>query len=266
VALFVISGVPASGKTTVAQLLASRRDRAVCVAGDAIRAMVVTGRADMRPGAGEAELGQLLLRYRGALAVASVYLDAGFDVVFEDVIIGPVLREFLTLVPVPEIHLVFLDPDATALAERDRGRAKTAYGECWDVRELSDVLRLETARLGLWLDSTELSAGQTVDRILGDREASLVLVSRPLAPPSPQFTARRERKSPPPFWKTRQIQNESGLRVSRKPPPIGGPGVVPRGVQLTRAPDTMAVFAIGRASQCSWMMTPRMLRPAIMSS
>jgi predicted kinase len=186
VTLFVISGVPAAGKTTVAGLLAGRLGRAVCVPGDAIRAMVVTGRADMRPDAGEAELCQLLLRYEGALAVASVYLNAGFDVVVEDVIIGPVLRKFLALVPVPEVHLVFLDPNARALAERDRARPKTAYGERWDIGELRDVLRLETARLGLWLDSTGLSAEQTVDRILDDREASLVLLSRPAAPDAPR--------------------------------------------------------------------------------
>jgi hypothetical protein len=185
VPLFVISGVPASGKTTVSRLLASRLDRAVCVPGDAIRAMVVTGRADMRPDAGEAELRQLLLRYQGALAVAAVYLDAEFDVVVEDVIIGPMLSKFLELVPVPEVHLVFLDPSAKAVANRDRGRSKTAYGDHWDVGELRNVLREETARLGLWLDSTELSAEQTADRILGDLSASLVQLTRPLRSPEP---------------------------------------------------------------------------------
>ena len=184
--LFVISGVPAAGKTTVARLLAGRLDRAVCVPGDAIRAMVVTGRADMRPDAGQAELCQLLLRYQGALAVASVYLNAGFDVIVEDVIIGPVLRDFLALVPVPEAHLVFLDPCATMVAERDRSRQKTGYGGHWSVGQLRDVLRLETARLGLWLDTTDLSAEQAVDRILGDPGASLVRLTRPSAPAAPQ--------------------------------------------------------------------------------
>ena len=182
--LFVISGVPASGKTTVSLLLASRLDRAVCVPGDAIREMVVSGRADMRPDAGEAELRQLLLRYRGALAVAAVYLDAGFDVVVEDVIIGPMLPKFLELVPVPEVHLVFLDPGAATVADRDRGRSKTGYGGHWNVGTLHDVLRLETARLGLWLDSAELSAEQTADRILGNLGASLVQLSQSAARPS----------------------------------------------------------------------------------
>lgn len=185
-ALFVISGVPASGKTTVSRLLAGRLDRSVCVPGDAIREMVVSGRADMRPDAGEAELHQLLLRYQGALAVAAVYLDAGFDAVVEDVIIGPMLPRFLALVPLPELHLVFLNPCATAVADRDRGRSKTGYGGHWDAGALRDVLLLETDRLGLWLDSTSLSAEQTVDRILGDLGASLVRLTRPSSPPASQ--------------------------------------------------------------------------------
>jgi hypothetical protein len=138
--------------------------------------MMITGRAGAGhdPG-GEAQLRQLLLRYQGALALASVYLHAGFDVILEDVIIGPVLRNFLALVPVTELHLVFLDPDAPAVAERDRHRNKTAYADGrWNVDELRGVLRGHTSKLGLWLDSTELSADQTVDRILADLDTSLV--------------------------------------------------------------------------------------------
>jgi uridine kinase len=37
VALFVISGVSAAGKSTVARLLAGRFERGVCVPGDAIQ-------------------------------------------------------------------------------------------------------------------------------------------------------------------------------------------------------------------------------------
>jgi cytidylate kinase len=192
VALFVISGIPAAGKSTVARLLASRLERSVYVPGDTIRAMVVSGRAEMVPGAGDPELRQLLLRYEGALALAAVYLGAGFDVIVEDVIIGQVLRGFLPLVPVPEMHLVFLDPSGEAVAERDRDRTKTAYGERWNVRQLRDVLHLETARIGLWLDSSELTAEETVDRILNDLDASRVMPSRLSA-----SAARRRRFGPP---------------------------------------------------------------------
>jgi predicted kinase len=180
VALFVISGVSAAGKSTVARLLAGRFERGVFVSGDAIQAMVVSGSIDMRPEAGDSALRQLVLRYAGALAVASVYLKDGFDVVVEDVIIGPVLRDFLDLVPVPEFHLVFLDPDAAVIERRERERDKTAYAAGkWSADGLLALLREETERIGLWLDSTQLSAEQTVEAITADLDASRVTLPVP---------------------------------------------------------------------------------------
>ncbi|MBO0803016.1 MAG: phosphotransferase [Nocardiopsaceae bacterium] len=174
-ALFVISGVSAAGKSTVARLLAERFERGACVPGDAIRAMVASGRVDVRPGSGGEALRQLVLRYAGALSVAGVFLDGGFDVVVEDVIVGPILRDFLGLVPVPEFHLVFLDPDAAAIQRRERARDRVAYGPGrWSVSGLQALLRQETDRIGLWLDTTRQSAEQTVEAILSDLDASRV--------------------------------------------------------------------------------------------
>jgi predicted kinase len=178
VALFVISGVSAAGKSTVARLLAGRFERGVCVPGDTINAMVISGRVDMGPDAGDQALRQLALRYAGALAVAAVYLRDGFDVVVEDVIIGPALRDFLDLVPVPELHLVFLDPDAAVIERRERERDKTAYGAGkWSADGLLVLLHEETERIGLWLDSTRLSAEQTVAAITADLDASRVTLA-----------------------------------------------------------------------------------------
>ena len=183
VALFVISGVSASGKSTVARLLAERFERGVCVPGDTIRAMIASGRVDVRPDSGPEALRQLTLRYAGALRVADVFLHGGFDVVVEDVIIGPVLRNFLGLVPVPEFHLVFLDPDAAAIERRERERDRIAYGPGrWSVGGLQAVLREETDRIGLWLDTTRQSAEQTVEAILTDLDASRVRLPLPRSP------------------------------------------------------------------------------------
>jgi len=180
VALFVISGVSAAGKSTVARLLAERFERGICVPGDAIREMVVSGRVEVGPDAEDEALRQLVMRYAGALSVADVYLNGGFDVVVEDVIVGPILREFLSLVPVPEFHLVFLDPDAAALERREQERSKVAYGpDRWSVGGLLAVLREETDRIGLWLDTTGLSAEQTVEAILSDLDASRVRLPLP---------------------------------------------------------------------------------------
>ena len=175
VALFVISGVSASGKSTVARLLAERFERGVCVPGDTIREMMVSGRVDMRPSPGDEALRQLALRYAGALSVAGVFLAGGFDVVVEDVIIGRILRDFLGLVPVAEFHLVFLDPDTAAILRRERDRDRIAYGPGrWSVGGLQAVLREETDRIGLWLDTTDQSPEQTVEAILSDLDASRI--------------------------------------------------------------------------------------------
>ena len=95
--IFVLSGLQAAGKTTVAGLVARRFPRGVHVAGDGIRAMVVSGRVDMTPDnpAGAAE--QLRCRYAASIAVARVYHDAGFAVVLEDVILGTMALSFLEL-------------------------------------------------------------------------------------------------------------------------------------------------------------------------
>lgn len=179
----MISGVSAAGKSTVARLLAARFPRGVCVPGDAVRAMIVSGRLEMTPDASAGALEQLRLRYAGALAVAGTFLDAGYDVVVEDVIVGPVLRDFLEMVPVPEFHLVFLDPGADAIAEREAARDKDAYGRGrFSVGGLLSVLREETDRVGLWLDTTRLTAEETVARILAAPAESLVRTRRDADP------------------------------------------------------------------------------------
>jgi hypothetical protein len=109
-----------------------------------------------------------------------VYLRDGFDVVVEDVIVGPVFGEFLELVPVPEFHMVFLDPDAAAIERRERDRNGAAYvAGKYSVGVLQMLLREQTDRVGLWLDTTGQSAEETVEAILSDVGASRVRLPLP---------------------------------------------------------------------------------------
>jgi predicted kinase len=222
--LFVISGVQAAGKSTVARLLATRFPRGVCVPGDAIRAMIVSGRLEMTPHAGEEAIAQLLLRYAGALAVAAVFMNDGYDVVIEDVIVGPVLRDFLALAPAVELHLIFLDPDAHAIADREASRDKNAYSAArFSIDGLQRILREETDRIGLWLDSTDLTAEQTVDRILADPAASLIKPLRLAAAPNSDQAHAAGRKSA--RCDIRGIWLSA--RPSRRSPPRTHPGGIP---------------------------------------
>ncbi|MFC7309852.1 AAA family ATPase [Streptomyces monticola] len=165
-AVVLLTGIMASGKSTVAQALAERLPRAAHVRGDVFRRMVVSGRAEMAPGAEAEALAQLRLRYRLSASTADAYADAGFTAVVQDVVIGEVLKEYVAGVRTRPFYVVVLDPDADVVAAREAGRGKTGYGE-WSVEALQSGLRQETPRIGLWLDSSELTVEETVDALLG---------------------------------------------------------------------------------------------------
>ncbi|MFI9232765.1 MULTISPECIES: AAA family ATPase [Streptomyces] len=162
----VLTGIQAAGKSTVAQALAERLERSVHLRGDAFRRMVVRGRAEMTPDAGEEALGQLRLRHRLTAACADQYAQAGFTVVAQDILLGEHLTEMAEHIRTRPLAVVVLAPDASAVERREANRSKTAYGPDWSVRDLDTALREHTPPIGLWLDTTEQTVDETVDEIL----------------------------------------------------------------------------------------------------
>ena len=172
--LIVITGVMAAGKSTVAQALAERFPRSAHVRGDHYRRSIVNGRHDMSAEPSDEALDQLRLRYRLALSTAAGYRRHGFDTIVQDVIIGPMLDEFVDLIDHRPFSLIVLAPGPDAVAERERRRAKTGYGD-FSPTQLDEVLRNETARLGYWLDSTALTVAETVDRIVENLDGAALV-------------------------------------------------------------------------------------------
>ncbi|GHC44725.1 AAA family ATPase [Streptomyces flavofungini] len=171
--VIVITGIMAAGKSTVAQALAERLPRAAHVRGDVFRRMVVSGREEYEPGAGAEAEAQLRLRYGLSASTADAYAEAGFTAIVQDVILGEELKRYADLVRTRPLHVVVLAPRPTAVAEREAARGKTGYGE-WTVEALDEGMRATTPRIGLWLDSSELTVDQTVDAILSRlREAAV---------------------------------------------------------------------------------------------
>ncbi|MEE4542206.1 AAA family ATPase [Streptomyces sp. V4-01] len=165
-AVLVITGVMASGKSTVAQLLAERLPRAVHVRGDVFRRMVVSGRRELVPEGDDEAVEQLRLRYRVSAHTADLYASAGWTAVVQDVVLGEHLEPYLDAIATRPLYLVVLAPSREAVATREAARAKSGYGS-WTVGGLDHVLRDETPRLGLWLDSSDQTPDQTVDALLG---------------------------------------------------------------------------------------------------
>jgi hypothetical protein len=163
--LILITGIMAAGKSTVAQRLAERLPKSVHLRGDLFRRMVVNGRAEMGFELSPEALEQLRLRYRIAATVAGLYLDASFTVVYQDIILGESLAEVAGYLQDQPLHIVVLAPSPAAVAAREAGRHKTGYGGD-AVEPFDHALRAETPRLGLWLDTSDLSVDETVDQIL----------------------------------------------------------------------------------------------------
>ena len=164
-AVLLLTGIMASGKSTVAQLLAERLPRAAHVRGDAFRRMIVTGRHEMTPGAGPEAEAQLALRYRLAATAADAYFGAGFSVVVQDVVLGGWLPRFVDLVEGRPLLVVVLAPRPEVVEAREANRPKTGYG-AWSAEQLDRAMREETPQLGLWIDSSEQTPEQTVEEIL----------------------------------------------------------------------------------------------------
>ena len=164
-AVILITGAQAAGKSTVAQLLAERLPRSVHVRGDLFRRMVINGRADMTPGPTAEAVRQLRLRHQLTALVSDAYFEAGFTVVAQDIILGDHLAEMTTMIKSPPLFVVGLAPPVATIAAREKARSKTAY-DTWTIEQLDNVLRHETPRLGLWLDTSRQTAAETADEIL----------------------------------------------------------------------------------------------------
>jgi predicted kinase len=156
----------AAGKSTVAESLARRLNRSVHLRGDVFRKMIVSGAAAMGPDLSPEASLQLALRYHLACEVAEGYIKAGFSVVYQDIIIGPALEDVAERLGHLKPAIVVLVPNPEVLARRDLERAKTGYSRSFPSTVLADALDRETPRIGLWINSSNMTVDEVVDRIL----------------------------------------------------------------------------------------------------
>jgi hypothetical protein len=176
--IWLVTGAQASGKSTVADLLARRFPRGVHVRGGQFYRWAVQGWVHVgEPDEGEAR--RLLdLRYRLSSTVANEYSAAGFTTVVQDNIYGvDVDRWFGRITSTPK-YLVVLRPTVEVVEARDlerqRTQGKVAYRGGF-TPAINDVHVAATRRdIGLWLDTSEQSADQTVEEIVARAGDALV--------------------------------------------------------------------------------------------
>jgi predicted kinase len=162
--LFVISGMQGAGKSTVADLLARRFERGVHVSADALQRMIVSGAEwpAERAMSAEAER-QLRLRLRNMCALGASFYDAGFTAVLDDIVIGERVAHLQEDLAGRPFTFVMLTPRIDVVKERELGRGTRLF-DAWGW--LDEEIRTSTRRIGLWIDSSEQTAEETVDAIL----------------------------------------------------------------------------------------------------
>lgn len=164
-AIYVITGVMASGKSTAAEALAKSLDRCVHLRGDIFRKMIVTGREEMCENPSEEALRQLDMRYFITAKVAIEYYNNGFSVVVQDNFLGEKLLYFMELLKQYQAYVIVLNPDIKSIEQREQIRDKKGYVG-FTVEGLYNTFIKETPKIGLWLDTTNMSIEETVNEIL----------------------------------------------------------------------------------------------------
>ncbi|KKI91233.1 phosphotransferase [Bacillus sp. SA1-12] len=168
--IYIITGIMASGKSTIGQMVAEQFEKGVHLHGDLFRKMIVKGKIDMTPDYSKAALEQLRLRYHMTAQVADQYFKAGFSVVVQDNYLGKEVHSFLQAFESRPLYFITLNPNVHTIIEREKNRQKNGY-ITWEVDQLHEVLINENPRIGLWIDSSELTPEETLNEIKMRAEA-----------------------------------------------------------------------------------------------
>jgi chloramphenicol 3-O-phosphotransferase len=163
--ILLVSGPPASGKTTVARLLSERYDRVAHIDVNQLLQFRSAGLA--RPWGRDPETArQNSLAVQNACALAGNFITDGIGVIIEDMVVPAFLDSYLDQLEPNgvRIHLVRLMPGIKACQARNRQHRNDRVHPSW-VDEAYDSLVRAGAFAGASIDNTDQTPLQTADRV-----------------------------------------------------------------------------------------------------
>ncbi|MEU9318261.1 AAA family ATPase [Streptomyces sp. NPDC048295] len=175
----LLTGIPGSGKSTVAAALASRLRMSAHIEVDALQQMVVSGGQWPSPAENAEADRQIFLRARNACLLADSFARASFIPVLDDVVVRLAHLDFYrtTLTAAP-LHIVILAPGPAVAWQRNQAREKVLTTD-WS--PLDEAMRSELGQQGTWIDNAAQTVEETVEAILSVTGlASTLEVDQPL--------------------------------------------------------------------------------------
>jgi hypothetical protein len=170
-AIFILTGAPGAGKTSVARELAQRFELGLHLSVDELRDWVVAGKVEPIPLLTPPAAHQLRLARQSAGSIADIYSRGGCTVVIDDVLVSADLQAlFNHTQPGCPVHTLFLRPSFDEVIARNSARYIHFDRQKWTpvIQELYHELSLRNTPADGWtvLDTTRWSVMQTVDTIL----------------------------------------------------------------------------------------------------
>lgn len=173
--IFLITGTPGAGKSSVARGLMQRYPHGLHLPLDDLRAWVVAGNAPPVPEWTEETTRQFTLSRRAAASVARLYADAGFAVAIDDVIFPSEAEAlFGEAFRGCAVHRVAVRPSVEVALARNAARMTKPFDPALltaTIRDLDRAMRTQPFDDYGWLviDTSALSVEETVDGILSHK-------------------------------------------------------------------------------------------------